>query len=51
MPLDFLSNLSEKAKEVAYTAGEKAKDAASCHKVVKVDVVAVFSVESSGTAH
>ncbi|MBR2929188.1 MAG: zinc ribbon domain-containing protein [Oscillospiraceae bacterium] len=33
MPLDFLSNLSEKAKEVAYTAGEKAKAAAETAKV------------------
>ena len=33
MPLDFLSNLSEKAKEVALTAGEKAKAAAETAKV------------------
>ena len=33
MPLDFLNNLSEKAKEVAYTAGEKAKAASEKAKV------------------
>ena len=33
MPLEFLNNLSEKAKEVAFTAGEKAKAAAESAKV------------------
>ena len=33
MPLEFLNNLGEKAKEVAYTAGEKAKAAAESAKV------------------
>ena len=33
MPLDFLNSLSEKAKEVAYTAGEKAKAAAETAKI------------------
>ena len=33
MPLEFLNSLGEKAKEVAFTAGEKAKAAAESAKV------------------